>query len=166
MNPRTQNTSPALSEHLAPSAAEKTRARAEGGSSKRHFYKPLPKQFQRDGFAYRQTARDGDAATYAQAWCGCPESNVCYEVVRIRRRDGFNIDGRFVEPAELYPASEAWGVDGWTMHDKESAFCKLRKLVAEGARPLRTKTIGAMNIPGSTDKTGRPLVNNSQKEVE
>ena len=32
----------------------KTSATAEGGSKKGHFYKPLPKEFRRDGFNYRQ----------------------------------------------------------------------------------------------------------------
>jgi hypothetical protein len=63
--------------------AEKARAGTEAGSSKRHFYKPLPKEFRRDGFEYRQLARQGYIATYAQAWCGCPKPSVCYEVVRI-----------------------------------------------------------------------------------
>jgi hypothetical protein len=165
MNPRTQNISPALSEYSGPGPAEKTRARAEGGSSKRHFYKPLPKLFQRDGFAYRRIARDGDAATYVQAWCGCPESNVCYEVVWIRRRNGFNIDGRFVEPAEFYPASEASGVDGWTMQNKESAFCKLRKLVAACARPPQAKRSGAMIVPASRNETGRQLLTRPAMEA-
>jgi hypothetical protein len=80
---------------------------------------------------YRQIAREGDAAIYAQFWRGEAESSICYEVVQIRQRESFNVDGRFVEPAELYPPSEAWGVDGWTNQDKESAFRKLRVIGAE-----------------------------------
>src|SRR5690349_15131744 len=94
--------------------AIKTRARGEGGGKKRPFYKPLPTQFGRDGFSYRQIAREGDAAVYEQTWSGCPSPSVCYEVVRIRQREGFEIDGRFVEAAEVYPNSDAWGVDGFT----------------------------------------------------
>jgi hypothetical protein len=48
--------------------------------------------------------------------------------VRIRRREGFEIDGRFVEPAEVYPNSDAWGVDGFTFTNKDAAFAKLRKV--------------------------------------
>jgi hypothetical protein len=33
-----------------------------------------------------------------------------------------------VEPAEVYPNSEAWGVDGFTLTDKEAAFAKLSEL--------------------------------------
>jgi hypothetical protein len=52
--------------------------------------------------------------------------SVSYEVVRIRRREGFRIDGRFVEPAEVYPNSDVWGVDGFTLTDQDAAFAKLR----------------------------------------
>ena len=50
-------------------------------------------------------------------------------VSRICRREGFQIDGRFVEPAEIYPTSRAWGMDGFTLTDKDAAFAKLRELV-------------------------------------
>jgi hypothetical protein len=88
----------------------------------------LPKEFRRDGFQFRQIAREGDAAIYEQAWLDCSNSSVAYEVVRIRRRDGFWIADRWVEPAEVYPISEAWGADGWTFTNLDRAFAKLRDL--------------------------------------
>jgi hypothetical protein len=106
----------------------KTRATAEAWGKKHRFYKPLPTRFRRDGFQYRQIARERDAAIYEQTWSGCAEPSVCYEVIRIRRRDGFQIGGRFVEPAEVYPNSDAWGVDGFTLTDKDAAFAKLREV--------------------------------------
>jgi hypothetical protein len=107
----------------------KTRATAEAWDKKRHSCKPLPIRFRRDGFQYPQIAREGEAAIYEQIWRGCAEPSVCYEVIRIRRRDGFQICGRLVEPAEAYPSSGAWGVDGFTLTDKDAAFAKLRELV-------------------------------------
>jgi len=56
---------------------------------------------------------------------------VCYEVVRIRRHEGFQINGRFVEPAEIYPKAEAWGVDGFTLTEKDAAFAKLREVAGQ-----------------------------------
>jgi hypothetical protein len=106
----------------------KTRATAGAGSKKRHSYKPLPLQFRRDGFEYRQIAREGNAAIYEQRWTGCADPSVCYEVIRIRRRDGFQTGSRFVETAEVYPNSEAWGRDGFTRSDKDAAFAKLREI--------------------------------------
>ncbi len=107
-------------------SAAKTRATAEAWGKKCHFYKPLPKEFRRDGFTYRQIARERNAAIYEKRWTGCAEPTVCYEVIRIRRREGFEIHGRFVEPAEIYPPSEAWGVDGFTLTNREAVLAKFR----------------------------------------
>ena len=107
--------------------ADKTRARAEASGKKSHF-KPLPQEFRHDGFTYRQIAREENAAIYEQRWSGCQTPSVAYEVIRIRRREGFQIRGRFVEPAEVYPKSEAWGVDGFTFTDKGAAFAKLQEM--------------------------------------
>jgi len=112
----------------SPSREIKTRATAEAGSKKQRFYKPLPTRFRRDGFDYRQIARERDAAIYEQKQIGGSNPSVCYEVVRIRRREGFQINSRFVEPAEVYPSSDAWGVDGFTFTDKDAAFAKLREV--------------------------------------
>jgi len=115
---------------LMPPAARKTRARAEGGTKKGHFYRPLPKETRRDGFNYCQIAREGDVALYEQRWTGCAEPSVCYEVIRVRRREGFEINGRFNPPAEVYPRSEQWGQLGWTFCDKDAALAKLLEITA------------------------------------
>ena len=109
----------------------KTRATAEAWGKKRHSYESLPTRFRRDGFNYRQIARERDAAIYEQTWSGCSEPSVCYEIIRIRRRDGFQINGRFVEPAEIYPKADAWGVDGFTLTDRDAAFAKLREMAGQ-----------------------------------
>jgi hypothetical protein len=106
----------------------KTRARAEARSKEGHSYKPLPVEFRSGGFNYRQIAREGDAAIYEQTWGSCSNPSVCYEVIRVRRREAFQIDGRFVEPAEVYSNSDVWGVDGFTFTDKDAAFAKLREV--------------------------------------
>src|SRR6266480_4073790 len=85
----------------------KTRATAEAWDTERHFYKPLAAAFRHDGFEYQQIARERDAAIYEQRWGGCADPSVCYEVIRIRRRDGFQIGARLVEAAEVYPTAEA-----------------------------------------------------------
>src|SRR5205807_6177708 len=109
----------------------RTRATGEAWGKKCHSCKPLPTRFRHNGFNYRQIAREGDAAIYEQTWSGCPEPSVCYEVIRIRRRAGFQVDGRFVEPAEVYPSSGALGVDGFTLTDRDAAFGKLREVAAQ-----------------------------------
>jgi hypothetical protein len=105
----------------------------------------LPKEFRHNGFNYRQIAREGDAAIYGQSWNVCPDPSVCYEVIRIRRREGFQIGTRFVEAAEVYPNPEAWGTDGFTLTDREAAFAKLRKITnalkQESANPVKKSPI-------------------------
>jgi hypothetical protein len=122
-----QKTTNCTSPLLQGASEIKRRATAEAWSKKGHSYKPLPIRFRRDGFNYRQIAREQDAAIYEQTWSGRSNASVCYEVIRIRRREGFQIDGRFVEPAEVYPNSDAWGVDGFTLTEKDAAFAKLRE---------------------------------------
>jgi hypothetical protein len=119
---------------LMPPPTPKTRATVEARCKKCHFYKPLPKEFRRDGFTYRQIARERDAAIYEQRWTGCAEPTVSYEVIRIRRREGFEIHGRFVEPAEAYPNSEAWGFDGFTLVNREAVLAKFRSFSTPSTR--------------------------------
>ena len=126
--PSTKNRVSLVVGHFAPLSPTKTCATAEAGSKKGHSYKPLPTEFRHDGFNYRQITRIDNAAIYEQTWCGCSSPSVAYEVIRIRRRPGFWIGARFVEPAEVYPKSEAWGTDGFTCTDKDAAFRKLKGL--------------------------------------
>ena len=114
-----------------PSLSRKTRATAERRTKTGRFYKPLRTEFRAGGFCFRQIAREGNAAIYEQTWAGCSEPSVCYEVVRIRRRDGIEIAGKFIEAHEVYPNSEAWGVDGFTLTDKDAAFAKLKEVANE-----------------------------------
>jgi hypothetical protein len=111
-----------------PSFSQKTRATAERRTKTGRFYKPLPTEFRAGGFCFRQIAREGNAAIYEQTSASCSEPSVCYKVIRIRRRDGIEIAGKFIEPHEVYPNSEAWGADGFTLTDKEAAFAKLEEV--------------------------------------
>jgi len=128
MSPTPPRTPPVFTAHSNVQPAHKTRATPEARSKKRQSFKPLRKEFRRDGFNFRQIARERNAAIYEQRWTRCAEPTVSYEVIRIRRREGFEIHGRFVEPAEVYPPSEAWGTDGITVTNKDAAFAKLREL--------------------------------------
>jgi len=128
MRPRKQKRGLAAVRASMELLSAKTRATAEAWGKERHFYKPLPTQFRHDGFEYRQIARERDAAIYEQRLSCCADPSVCYEIIRIRRREGFQIGGRFVEPAEVYPNSEAWGLDGWTVLTRDAAFEKLREI--------------------------------------
>jgi len=114
--------------HQIPPPVPKTSAMAKARTKERHSYKPLRREFQRHRFNYRQIAREGNAALYEQSWLGSSNPSISYEVIRIRRRDRFQVDGRFVEPAEVYPRSELWGVDGFTFTNRDKAFAKFSEI--------------------------------------
>jgi len=116
--------------HSLLSPAITTIPTARAGGKKQHFYKLLPRQFRRDGFNYQQIAREENAAIYEQRWNGRSNPCVSYEVIRIRRREGFQIGNRFIPPAEVYPRSERWGESGWTFCNKDAAFAALREITA------------------------------------
>jgi hypothetical protein len=113
-----------------PPSTQKTSATADAATKERHSYKPLPKQLRHDGFTYQQIAREREAAIYEQTWTERRSPSIAYEVVRVRRRDGFQIGSRFIPPAEVYPRSERWGQLGWTFCNKSTAFAKLREITA------------------------------------
>ena len=137
---------------LMPPLTANTSATAERGGKKCHSYKPLPKEFRRGGFKYRQIAHEGDAAIYEQRWTGCAEPSIAYELIRIRRHDGFHIGGRFVEPAQVYPKSEAWGADGFTLTDKDPAFAKLSAMRAISiTEPCSLRRDGWKSKKGNTE---------------
>jgi hypothetical protein len=96
----------------------------------------LATRFRYNGFEYRQVAREGGTAIYEQRWTGCAEPNPSYEVIRIRRRDGFQIGAKFIEPYEVYPNSDAWGVDGFTFTDRNKAWNKFSEISLE--EPAKT----------------------------
>jgi hypothetical protein len=113
-----------------------TNATDERGGEKGPCYKPLREEFRQNGFNYRLIIREGDIAVYEQRWRGRSNTSVSYEVIRIRRREGVWIGSTFVEPAEVYPKSEAWGVDGCTFADKETAFAAIRRRLGLGVQRL------------------------------
>ena len=137
--PAKQNRGPSFVRGLIPRSSRKRSPTAEARTKKGRFYRPLPKEFRHCGFTYQQIAREGDAAIYEQTWLGCAEPSPSYEVVRIRRRDEFQIAGRFVEPAEVYPASEFWGVDGFIITDKNKAWDKFSEISQE--QPARRREV-------------------------
>src|SRR4029450_6039034 len=99
-----------------PPATTKTSATSGRDSSKGRF-RPLPDRLRRDGFDYRQIHREGDFAIYRQTWEG-NEHSPGLEVIRIRRRDGFQIGEKLIQPYEIYPNSDGWGTDGFTVTDR------------------------------------------------
>ena len=95
--------------------------------------KKLPIALNYDGFRYRQIMREKDVAIYEQRWNGIKDDSgsVAYKVIRIKRHNGFRIAGKDIPPAEVYPRSEEWGVNGFTLTNQDAAFAKMKKLLAK-----------------------------------
>jgi len=115
-----------------PDRGIKTISSVAGVGKKGQSYKPLKTQFRRGGFDYRQITREGDFAIFEQRWGNSP--NVCYEVVVIKRHDGFYKGDQFIEAAETIASSERWGEHGWTVLTRDDALDKLNQLLSRTIR--------------------------------
>jgi hypothetical protein len=54
-----------------------------------------------------------------------------FEVVVIRAMPESHAFGQTFPEHERYPSSEAWGRHGWTCHDLDAAWQRIRKIRAE-----------------------------------
>lgn len=88
--------------------------------------KILPKTIQNKGFTLKQLKRVGDKAIYEQT--KEDQTGVSYEVIRIGRHSGYELGGQKIAPAETYPGSSQWGINGWTFQDLASAERKFKSL--------------------------------------
>lgn len=81
--------------------------------------------FSENQFRFKQVFREGDLAIYEKRQ---GKLSPCFEVVAIRRHDGYEIAGNKVPPSEIYPSSENWGTHGFTCPTIEAAHKKISKL--------------------------------------
>lgn len=86
-------------------------------------YRKIREEFTLKGYSFKMVSREGDYAVYEQS--KSEHINKTYEVVRIRRHDGYAIAGNNCPPSEMYPSSEKWGVDAFTANTKKAAFAKM-----------------------------------------
>jgi hypothetical protein len=70
-----------------------------------------------DGFDLVQVFREGNVGIYRKTKPGYEG----FETIIIRTHEAYEIAGKTVEPAEMYPRSEAWGTLGWTYNSLEAA---------------------------------------------
>jgi hypothetical protein len=84
----------------------------------------LPKEFDRDGFSYRQIfATHPNLYIYEKRRGGYRG----HEVVKARRLGGRVLNGRHFRAGWYYPSSAQWGVLGWTCQTLERALEKVRE---------------------------------------
>lgn len=91
--------------------------------------KPLPLEFQKHGYDYKQIERSEHVAIYSQSYEG---EFVAYEVFRIKKEKERNIMGKIYPPAEVVPSTEKWGIYGFTCSTLEKA--QLRKAELEKSK--------------------------------
>jgi hypothetical protein len=100
--------------------------------------KPIPSTFRKNGWNYKLLARNEHAAIYTQSLHQDLPANgraAGYEVVVIGRREAGSatLGGVVVEfeASETLPATESWGVKGWTFPTKEAAEVKFAEISAK-----------------------------------
>jgi len=86
-------------------------------------YKKLQDSFNKNGFTFEQVWREGDFAIYKQTKQGVNKQ--WYEAIKITRHNGYKIGGNVIEPSEIYPSNEKWGILGFTCVDLVSAHKKI-----------------------------------------
>lgn len=89
--------------------------------------KIIETQFTSNGFTHKQIVREGDLAIYEKNKTD-GQYKGGYEVVRIKRHNGYTIAGVFCPPSEMYPSNSVWGVDGFTATSKQEAFSRMDKM--------------------------------------
>jgi hypothetical protein len=91
--------------------------------------KPLPERFRYDNFDFRMLKREGDIAIFAKSSPSHPREPDSYEVVRVQRKPARLLFGRDIPAHEAMPASEDWGIHGWTYAKLEAAEKKFAELI-------------------------------------
>lgn len=86
--------------------------------------KTLDTSFTHNGFRHEQVVRRGRLAVFRRT----KGNQEHFETVRIQSHKGFKIAGKEFPPAETYPSSEMWGLNGWTFSDALKAREKMDDL--------------------------------------
>ena len=93
--------------------------------------KTLPKVIKSDSFTMTQVMREDDLAIYRRTKQVGDRTIEHFEVIVVRVIPESQVFGQTVLEHEKYPASEAWGMHGWTCYDLDAAWERIRKIRAE-----------------------------------
>jgi hypothetical protein len=95
-------------------------------------YKRLEKEFQSQGFIYKEIYRNGNEpfAIYGQ-FKKDRKKPLSYEVIHIINRDATEIMGNPTPATEVYPGSASFGREAFCVSSEERAFEKLVELKAK-----------------------------------
>ena len=91
------------------------------GFQREQKLKILEESFTSKGFKLQQVKRDGDIAIYKKQLDDPECENYHYEVIAIKRHNGYEIAGVKMPPAEMYPSDSQWGDWAFTCTTIEDA---------------------------------------------
>lgn len=94
-------------------------------------HKPLGEKHETGGFLCKQVKREGDLAIFSKErikkpWCNHYQAG--FEVIIIKRHNGYHLGNQYIEPAETYPPHSLWGILGWTCTTIEEAEIKFNQV--------------------------------------
>ena len=92
-------------------------------------YIVLGSELSHKGFDFNLIDRNGDVAIYSVNKKGRFQ---VFEVIRIKRHDGYSIAGNSFEPSEIYPRDNLWGLDGFTCMSLKGAKKRMQKIIDAG----------------------------------
>jgi hypothetical protein len=127
--------------------------------------KILEESFTSRGFKLQQVKRDGDVAIYKKQLDDPESENHHYEVIAIKRHNGYEIAGVKMPPAEMYPSDSQWGDWAFTCTNIEDA----NKRFGELQEKLTNYNATAILPSGEKRGRGRPrknLLTENQNIVE
>ena len=95
--------------------------------------KTLEDNFNKKGFNFSLLKREDDVAIYKKTLEDSEIDAHTYEVIAIKRHNGYEIAGVKMPPAEMYPSDTQWGDWGHTCTSREDAdkrFIQLKDKLA------------------------------------
>ena len=117
--------------------------------------KILEESFTSRGFKFQQVKRDGDVAIYKKQLDSPESDNHHYEVIAIKKHNGYEIAGVKMPPAEMYPSDSQWGDWGYTCNTIEDANKRFDFLQKKFSEYLAS----AISPSGEKRGRGRPRKN-------
>ena len=114
--------------------------------------KILEDNFSSKGFNLSLVKREGDVAIYKKQLDEPDSEAFNYEVIAIKRHNGYEIAGVKMPPAEMYPSNTQWGDWAYTCTSREDADKRFIQLKDK----LTNYTATSVLASGEKRKRGRP----------